>query len=228
VALLIVGLQSALTPLIYAHYREPETPAHLARIVEGFVFVAFGCCLVLGLFAWEILTVFAEPRYLPAAALIMALAPATLLGQMYIFFPGIAIARKTHHQLVIFVITAIGSLGANWLLIGAFGLAGAVVATLLSAMLFIGLWIWASQRLYPLPVRWMRMALICLLFAGAGASGLAIYEAGLPPLVSSLSRLALLAVFTVAGLAAGLIPLGRLRDLANRARHRMRSARSAN
>jgi O-antigen/teichoic acid export membrane protein len=34
--LVLLGVQSALTPLVYAHHHEPETPARLARLLEIF------------------------------------------------------------------------------------------------------------------------------------------------------------------------------------------------
>src|SRR3712207_6847496 len=47
---------------------------------------------------------------------VLFLAPATLLGQMYIFFPGIAIAKRTRLQLYIFAVTAAATIALNWLL----------------------------------------------------------------------------------------------------------------
>lgn len=216
-ALLIVGLQAALTPLIYVHYKEPETPARLAKIVEGFTSVAFACCLALGLFAQELLTAFTEPRYWPAAGLVLALAPATLLNQMYIFFPGIAIARKTYQQLAIFVVTASIGLLTNWLFIRAFGLVGAVLATLLTSMLFLGLWISTSQRLYALPIRWMRVALFCTAYAAAGLAGLEIQGRGLSPAETLQWRLALLMLFVASAPLIGLIRVSDLRAIVNHA-----------
>ena len=34
VALLILGIQAALTPLVYQHYREPQTPGQIARLFD--------------------------------------------------------------------------------------------------------------------------------------------------------------------------------------------------
>lgn len=204
VGLLIIGLQSALTPLIYAHHAEPQTPASLARLFEGFVALAGVLCLALGLFASELLMLVAEPGYAAAAPLIMALAPAALLSQMYIFFPGIPIARKTQQQLYIFVASAIGSLLTNWLLIGLLGLTGAAIATLAASLFFMGLWIRASQRLYPLPIRWRIVAAICFAFTGAAACGLLIQQADWPSYLTLSARVALMAAFISIVLLSGI------------------------
>jgi O-antigen/teichoic acid export membrane protein len=205
IALLLVGLQPALTPLIYAHYREPETPAQLARLTEQFTGLALACCLGLGILAWEILALFVEPGYRGAAPLVLFLAPATLLGQMYIFFPGIAIAKRMHLQLYIFAVTALITVTLNWLLIGAMGLMGAAVATLLASCAFLALWAWASQRLYPLPLAWGRIGAGCALFAVAAVAGWQLQSSGLAPAWLLLAKAALLLAFLAGIVAFGLL-----------------------
>jgi O-antigen/teichoic acid export membrane protein len=205
ITLLIIGLQSALTPLVYAHYREPGTPGQLARLTEGFTAVALGCCLALGLFAWEILALFVERRYMGAAPLVLLLAPATLFGQMYIFFPGIPIAKRTRLQLLIFAITAAATLALNWLLIGAFGLPGAALATFGASLLFLVLWAATSQRLYPIPVSWGRIGAGCMLFVGAAAAGLWLQQSGLAPAPLAAAKAGILMLFVVGTIACGLL-----------------------
>lgn len=205
IALLILGLQSALTPLIYAHYKEPGTPGQLARLTEQFVAAALACCLGLGIFAWEILALFAERRYTGAAPLVLLLAPATLLGQMYIFFPGIAIAKRTRLQLYIFLATAAATVGLNWLLIEAAGLMGAAVATLLASLFFLALWAWTSQRLYPIPLSWRRIGVGCVLFVAAAAAGLWLQGSGLALLPLVLAKGAAILLFLAGTVACGLV-----------------------
>lgn len=207
VGLLIIGLQSALTPLIYAHHSAPQTPASLARIFEIFVALAGFLCLSLGLFAPELLMIVAEPRYAGAAPLVMALAPAALLSQMYIFFPGIGITKKTHQQLYIFIASAVISLLANWLLIQAMGLAGAAVATLIGSLVFFVLWVVASQRLYPLPVRWRFITTICVFIIAASACSPFVQHTDWPKYQTILVRMGLILAFIATVLVAGRIRL---------------------
>jgi O-antigen/teichoic acid export membrane protein len=216
VGLLIVGLQAALTPLIYAHYKEPETPGQLARLTEQFTALALACCLVLGIYAWEILALFAQRRYTGAAPLVVFLAPATLLGQMYIFFPGIAIAKRTRLQLYVFTATAAATIMLNWLLIGAAGLLGAAVATLAASLLFIGLWAATSQRLYPQPLAWRRIGAAALLFAAAAAAGFELQAAGLPFAILFVAKGTIVLLFVVGTLILGLLRLSDFMRLGRR------------
>ena len=150
-SLLVIGIQSALTPLIYQNYRNPDTPAHIAKLFHGFLSVALIGCLSLILFAEEILSIFTTPDYIDSAILVSYLAPAILLSQMYIFAPGIAIRKKTHWQLWITLCSAIISIIGNGLLVPIWGTVGAALATLLSSTIFLSLWLIASQRLYQIP-----------------------------------------------------------------------------
>lgn len=163
VGLVIVGFQGALTPLIYAHYRDPATPQHLARIFRTFVSFALLMFLVVSLFAKEILTVLTVPAYYNAASLVVFLVPAILLSNMYIFAPGTAIEKKTHLILWINVGGAVLNVLLNALLIPSFGLHGAAVAKLVSYGLVFGAYMWFSQKLYHVPHNWRSLANATLL-----------------------------------------------------------------
>ena len=171
--LLIVGLQ-ALTPLVYRHHHEPGVPAQLARIFEGFVAAALLTCLALSVFARELIGWIAAPEFGAAASLLPWLAPAALLSQMYIFAPGIAIARKTTWQLALTSLSAALAIGLNLLLIPRWAATGAAVASCAAAALFLAGWVAASQRVYPLPLRWRSLAMAVAAYIGLVWLGLAI------------------------------------------------------
>ena len=202
--LLIVGLQGALTPLVYRHHREPGAPAQLARIFEGFVAVAMLTCLLLSVFARELIGWLAPPEFAASASLLPWLAPAALLSQMYIFAPGIAIARKTTWQLALTSLSAALAVGLNLLLIPQWGAWGAAVATCVAAVLFLALWIAASQRVYALPLRWRALALAVVGYVGMTWLGLAIdgfgWSTAATWLLKSSTFGALAAVLAVTGL----------------------------
>jgi O-antigen/teichoic acid export membrane protein len=211
--LLILGVQAALTPLVYQHYRDAETPAQIARLFGWFMAVALAGCLFLALFARELLTLFATPEYMAGAALVAVLAPALLLSQMYIFAPGIAIAKKTHWQLWVTLLSAAVSGVANWLLVPLWGIWGAAVSTLLASLVFFLSWLWLSQRLYRIPYAWRGCALALAVFGGCSLLGAEVDEAGLTMLLALLLKSGLLMGLLVVVVAAGLLPLADLRAL---------------
>ncbi len=159
VGLLMVGMQSALTPLIYAHYRKAETPEQLARVFRVFLVLGLLLFLFLSLFANEILHLIATPSYYAAAAIIVYLVPAIVLSNMYIFAPGIIIAEKTHLIFSINVMGAVLHLGLNVVLIPLFGISGAALATLLGSACVFAAYMSISQRLYFVPHKWRAFAI---------------------------------------------------------------------
>ena len=168
IALLMVGIQGALTPLIYAHHREPETPHQLARIFRLFAAAALLAILALTAFARDIIALAATPEYSRAAAVVPLLAPALLLASMYVFAPGLTIAKRTGAVALLNIGGAVLNTVLNLLLVRPFGIVGAAAATFLStAGVFAG-YVVLSQRLYPIPHRWGRLC-AALLGAIAGS-----------------------------------------------------------
>ena len=219
--LLILGVQAALTPLVYQHYREAETPSHVARLFGWFMAVALAGCLFLALFAKELLTVFATPEYMAGAALVALLAPALLLSQMYIFAPGIAIAKKTHWQLWVTLLSATMSGVANWQLVPLWGIWGAAVSTLLASLVFFLSWLLLSQRLYRIPYTWRGCLLAVVVFVVCALLGAKVDGAGLTMLLAlTLKSLLLLFLFMMV-VIAGLLPVADLRALFLQLRRRL-------
>jgi len=203
--LAIVGLQAAMTPLVTAHYREPETPAALGRVFEAFSAAALVICLMLGLFAPEAIAWYDHPEYSRAGPLVMVMAPALVIAEMYIFAPGFWIAKRTGLQALVSVIAALAALAAAYLLIGRLGLLGATLATLASSTFFFALWWIVSGRFYRIPVRWTRLALYVAAAGGAGACAMYLTEPGTTSALAAKS-LALLTAAVLA-VATGLVPL---------------------
>lgn len=221
VGLLLVGIQSALTPLIYQHFQEPETPARVARLFNWFVAVAIAASFGLTLTAEKLLLIFATPEYMAAASLVAYLAPALLLSQMYIFAPGIAIRKKTHWQLCVAVLAASVSMLGNWLLVPIWGSVGAAVATLFSALVFFATWVGVSQRLYRIPYTWGRIVLATLVFGCCVGFGLALDAAELSLWVTLSGKAILSAMLLSAIVGCDLVTLAEVSVLAGYLRQRI-------
>ncbi len=207
--LLMVGFQGALTPLVFARYKEPGTPAELARIFRVFTALALLTTMALALFAPEILTVFTTPAYYGAALVVPLLAPALLLMNMYIFAPGLGIAKRTGLIAVVNVFGAILNTVLNFALIPLLGIRGAAAATLLSAVAVFVTYLLLSQRLYPIPHAWSRLLL------SLGAASLVIWlgaGVGAGTLGAILLKTALLAVSAAVFVGFGLIQFAEVRQ----------------
>lgn len=163
VGLLMVGFQGALTPLVYTYHRNPETPAHLAKIFRYFSAFALLLCAGVSIFAKDILKFMTSPEYYSAATVVAFLAPAALLAQMYIFAPGIGIAKKTHLMIWINLSGLVVSVLLSWFLIPLYGIEGAGVSTLISYIFVFAAYMCSSQLYYPVPHSWFSILVSCLL-----------------------------------------------------------------
>ncbi len=202
VGLLMVGLQMALTPVIYAVHEDAATPVALARLFRQSLAVALPGGLALALFAPELVTLLSTPAYAGAAVVVGPLVAAAVLGGLTVFAPGLTIVGRTG----MFALVAIGGVAVDValsvVLIPLLGTVGAALGTLGgAAVVFTGLML-ASQRHYPVPHDWPPILLGVLITVGAVLLGRPLIEFGW---LGLLGRGALVAGAAVAMLALGLI-----------------------
>lgn len=164
-SLVMVGFQGALTPLVYTYYRESDTPSQLARIFRFFLVFALLMFLMLSLFATDILRLLVTEPFYGGAVVVIYLVPAILLANMYIFAPGIGIAKKTHFLIWINVGGALVNVALNYLLIPTLGIVGAGLATLLGYLSVFTVYMVLSQRLYTVPHQWRQISAAVVLAA---------------------------------------------------------------
>ncbi len=159
VGVMVGSLQQALMPLIYAHHAHPETPGQLARTLRLFVGGFSVLAVTLTVAAPSLLAVLTTEAYSGAAAPMGPLIGATILGQMYVFGPGLLLAKRTKTVFAIKVVGAILNLGLNFLFIPWWGLVGAATATLASQAAVFGLTMTNSHRWFPVEHRWWPLGL---------------------------------------------------------------------
>lgn len=155
--LLMIGFQGALTPLIYKHYREPETADAIWRIFRLFVALALTAFATLAVMAPDLVRLLATPEFFGAASVVVFLVPAVFLKSMYIFTPGLMIAKKTAVFAALNIVGACANVGLNWLLIPQLGIRGAALATMITALCVFSLYVLLGQRHYAIPFEWKRV-----------------------------------------------------------------------
>ena len=171
-SLLIVGFQMALTPLVYHNCQKPETPENLACIFRIFLCLGLPACFFAALFAEDIVKLLTAPRFHEVSRIFPILFASALTVGMYVFAPGMGIAKKTKILAVLAILGACMNGLLNFLLIPIMGLMGAAVGTLLGAFAMMLGWFYFSHRHYPIPFEWVRIltgigwtALLVLLLA---------------------------------------------------------------
>ena len=148
--LVMAGFQQSLSPLVFKHYKEKKTRSDISKIFN--IFVIFSLTVVSGsiLFSQELVILFTVKDYYSSAGIIAILVMAVFFSNMYIFAPGISIAKKTKLISLISVIAAIINTILNYTLIPLLGLSGAAYATLISAIITFSLYIFFSRKYYPI------------------------------------------------------------------------------
>ena len=192
VTLLVIGVQLAVTPLIYSRYREPGAPMAIAQIFRAFVGMSVVVAVALSIFASEILRLVTTPEFYAGAVVVPLLGPALLISAMYVFAPGLGIAKRSGLQALIMIAGAALNTVLNFVLIPPWGIIGAAAGTLVSAVVVLAIYMMVSQRLYPVPHTWRPMAGAAAAGALACAAGLSLSALALPTAVAVLLKLLLL------------------------------------
>lgn len=168
VAVAINAVQAALSPLIYRHHDDPGAAVQLERIFRWFLAATTLIVLFLGAFAAEVLRLFASGEYAGAAQVMFLLALASVLANLYLFAPGLWIAKRTGVIAAINTAVAVVTFGLNLIAIPRMGIRGAAMVACTVALAGFIVQLSLAQRLYRVPYAWKRIggaAIVMLIFA---------------------------------------------------------------
>ncbi|WP_182380367.1 oligosaccharide flippase family protein [Nocardioides sp. WS12] len=196
VLLLITGAaQAALTPLVYARHGEAAARTEVATLLRYFATVMASVVVTFALFAPELLDVVGTDAYARSAQLVGVLAPGVVMAQLYVFFPGPFVARRTGLVLAINAFGACVAAGLVVALVPSEGATGAGWAALISSGATLLAYILVSQRLWPAPHAWLGLGVLAIVTVGICVAAQDVREAG--P-VASLGAIAVVPVIALA------------------------------
>ena len=162
VTLALAGVQLAITPMIYAHYQSPETPAVLRKI---FRYCLLGACLLVlfaSAFATEIVWVVAGRQYEAAGQAVGWLCLGTVLANVYLFAPGLILAKRTKTIALISMMSATVNAAISYVLIPPFGAIGSALGMMAAAATSAALYVSLGERHYRISHDWRRSAVALL------------------------------------------------------------------
>ncbi len=191
VGVALAGTRIATTPLIYKRYREEDTPRQLARVFRYFSGAMMIIVLGMALFSREVVVLMTAPAYYSSHSVIPLLGAATVLANLYIFAPGLALAKQTRLVAIINIAAAVLNLGLNVVLIPILGIVGAALATMTASAVAFAAYMVTSQRHYPVPHRWRGIVIATVSTAVLATTG------ALPWSVSSAGLIARICGFVV-------------------------------
>jgi len=163
--IIMLGVQFSLTPLILNNFKKSNTPEHVSNIFNLFIAIALMSFLFLGIFSDNLIEIFTTKDFSGASKLIALIVPTIFLSNMYVFAPGIIIAKKNYIILLINIFGAILNIFLNWAFIRYYGLIGAAYANLLGYFIIFTLYLRVSQYFYFIPYRLKQILIATFLFA---------------------------------------------------------------
>ena len=196
---------------LYASDRALEKEVR-ARVLVYLAAALTLVCVVLSLFARELLAVLA-PGYDRAyqAVLLLSLG-GVALGLGAITMSGISFARRTMYFATLSIAAAGVNIALNLVLIPPFGMIGAAVATTAGLAFLASAYYVVSQRLYRTPYEPVTVIAIVAAGAVAGSVGLAVFESAV---VGTMVKLAALVGFLGALRLLGVVSGSHLREIAS-------------
>ena len=155
----VMAFSMGWAPLRYQIFEQPDAQFVYRRITTVYVIAASIPAVAIAVFAPAIVDVVAPPSYAPAADVVPLLVLAYWLqGIYFMVVTGMGVMKRTTPMAWIAAVGAIVNVGVNLVAIPAFGMKGAAATTVLAYLVLVaGNW-WASQRVYPIPYDWRRIA----------------------------------------------------------------------
>jgi O-antigen/teichoic acid export membrane protein len=171
VSLTLLGFQGALMPLTLSRHQHPQTRQDLARIFRLFCAIALAVFLFVSLFADELLRLLTRPAYYGAADVVPLLVAGSFFGGMYIFAPGLSIAKRTRPYAVVTPTAGLANVALAFSLVGPLGIRGPALAFLITCAGSFASLMLLSQRLFHVPHAWGPLLLTSSAVAGLVAVG---------------------------------------------------------
>jgi hypothetical protein len=101
--------------------------------------------------------VLAAARYQHAASVVPFVVVSVVFANMYVFAPGLSIAKKTMWIAILTVAAGIANLVLALILVPPLGIVGAAIATATTSLAWFAALLAVSQRLYPVPHHWRQL-----------------------------------------------------------------------
>lgn len=164
VGILAVGLQAALSPLVYRSWQQSETPIRLAQIFRIYAVAMVPVIGTLSLFSSEIISMLTGPDFADASIVLPVLAMASMLFSAYIFAPGLFLGGRTGIAAMLSLTSALANLLLCLLLTSILGILGAALSGLAAGTFVFAGHVVLGSKYFKVPFDSQRLIAIgCLL-----------------------------------------------------------------
>ena len=163
IAVLVRGFQLAFPPLAYSIEDDEEARLAYSAVVTWFVTLMALVVGFLWLIAPWIVRVFAAPEFFDAADAVGPVSAGAALYALYmVLLVVLGRTGQTKYNLPATVAGLVANIGLNLLLLPIWGIIGAGVSLVISYLIVVVLMYLFTQRLFPVPYEWLRLARVLL------------------------------------------------------------------
>lgn len=169
---LVRGFQLAWPPLAYSIRDDDEARRAYATVVTLFVAACAFVVTGLWLFARWIVRALTAPEFFASyEAIGLVSAAATLYALYMVMLVILGRTGRTEFNLPATLAALAANVALNLILVPPLGIVGAGLALVASYLVVVGLMYWFTQRLFPVPYEWGRLARVLLAAAALVAVG---------------------------------------------------------
>ncbi len=173
IKLFLSAFELAWSPFIYSILKRADHPQTLARIATYASVVLWTIALGIAVLSRELLILMTAPEFHSGYPIIPIIVLAHVFQGIFLVTSiGIGISKNTYPFPVLTLAAAVLNVSMNLALIPRLGMMGAAWSTVAGYALMLVMGIYYSNRLYPLPFEWGRMARIA--FAALFCYGLSL------------------------------------------------------
>jgi O-antigen/teichoic acid export membrane protein len=202
VNVLVRGFQLAWPPLAYSIRDDDEARRTYATVITLFLAVCTWMVIGLWLLAEYLMRFFVGPKFFDAYEVVGLIAAAVTLYALYMAMVVIlGRTGRTEYNFPAALVALVSNVALNLILVPPLGIVGAGLALVGSYLVVIALMYWFTQRLFPVPYEWGRLARI--LFGAAALVGLGELVMPAAGFGGFVGRLALALLFPLVLLASG-------------------------
>lgn len=154
VALITGAFQSAWGPFAYSIYKKEDSGRIFSQVANLYIVGIGFICMLLGVFAFDVLRIFTNSNYYAASWVIAILAyNYFFIGLSYIASLGAGIAKNNKAYGMIMLVSACLLICLNVILVPIYGKVGSAIATCISQAVIPVYMFYKSQKLYFIPYK---------------------------------------------------------------------------
>jgi O-antigen/teichoic acid export membrane protein len=174
--LLLTAFRMAWPAFAYSIREDDHARRTYAYVLTYMTVVTAWVALALTLLAPWLVDLLAAPRFAEASRVVGPLAFASVAFAAYIVIAiGVGRVRRTQFNWVVTGAAAVVNVALNLTLIPPYGMMGAATATVAAYVTMALGMAWWSQRVYPVPYQWRRVATAALSAVALAAAGKALH-----------------------------------------------------